>query len=98
MESSLAACLRRLVEEAEQELQSLRPLPLNNKTMATIEAPNGLAEKVVKMLGDADYDTAHTALRIAELLLQHRHTALMNFEIDCIKARSSSRGSHESPE
>ena len=42
--------------------------------------PVQLAEEIVKVVGDADSDTAQTALAIARLLLQHRDSAAIEFE------------------
>ena len=41
--------------------------------------PQQLADKVVEALGDADSNTAHTALEIAKLLLIHRESAARQF-------------------
>jgi hypothetical protein len=42
--------------------------------------PQRLAEEVFRLVGDADYDTAQTALAIARLILQHRDCAAIEFE------------------
>ncbi len=42
--------------------------------------PTDLAEQLVKTLGDADSNTAHTALKFAELLLVHRDHAQLDFD------------------
>ena len=46
--------------------------------------PQSLAEEVLKVVGDADSDTARTALDIASLLLGHRDRACIEFEKQCI--------------
>lgn len=46
--------------------------------------PSRLAEEIIKTLGDADSDTALTALAIARLLLVHRMNAQAEFERKCI--------------
>jgi len=46
--------------------------------------PIHLAEEIVKIVGDADSDTAQTAVAIARLLLLHREHCLINFERDAI--------------
>lgn len=46
--------------------------------------PSKLADEIVKTLGDADSDTALTALDIARLLLVHRIHAQAEFERKCI--------------
>jgi hypothetical protein len=43
-----------------------------------------LAEEVMKVVGDADNNTAHTALQIARLLLLHRSDAESDFHRECI--------------
>lgn len=45
--------------------------------------PVQLAEEIVKVVGDADDNTARTALEIARLLLIHRKEAEIDFERDC---------------
>jgi len=44
--------------------------------------PTQLAEEVMKVVGDVDSNTAHTALEIAKLLLIHRETAARQFVND----------------
>jgi hypothetical protein len=41
--------------------------------------PIELAQQVLRVVGDADADTAHTALEIARLLLNHRERAAIDF-------------------
>ena len=45
--------------------------------------PVQLAAEIVKVVGDADDNTARTALEIARLLLIHRKEAEIDFERDC---------------
>lgn len=40
----------------------------------------------MKVIGDADHNTAQIALQISELLLSHRKIALLEFEEECISA------------
>jgi len=42
--------------------------------------PQELATEIVKTLGEADSNTAHTALKIAELLLIHRDHGQLDFD------------------
>jgi len=42
--------------------------------------PQELADAIIKALGDADSNTAHTALKIAQLLLIHRDHAHLDFD------------------
>lgn len=42
--------------------------------------PQELASQLVRVLADVDSNTAHTALKIAELLISHRDHALLDFE------------------
>jgi hypothetical protein len=42
--------------------------------------PQKMADELLKTIGDADSNTAHTALKIAELLLVHRDHAQLDFE------------------
>jgi hypothetical protein len=44
--------------------------------------PEDLAKLLIKTMGDADYNTAHTALEIAKLLLIHRDSAARRFVND----------------
>jgi hypothetical protein len=50
--------------------------------------PQDLANELVKMLGDADSNTAHTALKIAELLLVHRDHDQLNFDRNLLSDQS----------
>jgi hypothetical protein len=43
------------------------------------EHPLALAEKIVKIAGDADENTARVALEIARLLLAHREAEKVKF-------------------
>jgi len=45
--------------------------------------PLQLAEEVMKTVGDADLDTALTALQIARLLLFHREESALEFQRQC---------------
>ncbi len=47
-----------------------------------MDQPGKLAEHLIKTLGDADYNTAHTALEIAKLLLLHRNAEMRAFVSD----------------
>ena len=51
--------------------------------------PQALAEEVLKVVGDADENTAHTALKIADLLLTHRKMAEIDFHQQCFNAAES---------
>jgi hypothetical protein len=42
--------------------------------------PQELANQIVKTLGEADSNTAHTALKIAQLLLTHRDHEQLDFD------------------
>ena len=42
--------------------------------------PQELANRLMETLGDADSNTAHTALKIAALLLAHRDHAQLDFD------------------
>lgn len=44
--------------------------------------PDTLANELMKTLGDADSNTAHTALEIAKLLLIHREHGAMVFTLN----------------
>lgn len=50
--------------------------------------PQELANELVKTLGDADSNTAHTALKIAELLLVHRDHAQLDFDRNLVSGQS----------
>jgi hypothetical protein len=60
-------------------------LDLENRDRAT---PIQLAEEIVRLVGDADDNTAHTALQIAGLLLAHRKLAELDFHDECINDQS----------
>jgi len=45
--------------------------------------PSELAKRLVKELGDADSNTALTALQIARLLILHREQAVGDFQQEC---------------
>ena len=51
-------------------------------------APVQLAEEIVKVVGDADDCTAHSALQIAEILLKHRKQAEIEFQRGCLSGES----------
>jgi hypothetical protein len=42
--------------------------------------PIQMAEEIIKVVGDADSHTAHTALQIARLLILHRDDTRIEFE------------------
>jgi hypothetical protein len=48
--------------------------------IVTGQHPQALADKIVSVVGDADSNTAYTAIKIAELLLIHRDHSLLEFE------------------
>ncbi|MGH9544687.1 MAG: hypothetical protein ACRD23_05675 [Terriglobales bacterium] len=50
--------------------------------------PVQLAEEVIKVVGDAEESTAHSALQIAEILLKHRKSAEIEFQRRCISGES----------
>jgi hypothetical protein len=50
--------------------------------------PVQLAEEIVRVVGDADDNTANTAIKIAELLLLHRTMAEINFRKECLTSAS----------
>lgn len=47
--------------------------------------PVQLAEEIVKIVGDFDDNTAHIALQIARLLLEHRQLAELEFRRLCLE-------------
>jgi hypothetical protein len=54
--------------------------------MASVSTPVQLAEEIVKQIGDADRDTAVTALEIARLLVNHRERAAIDFSTSSDRA------------
>lgn len=50
--------------------------------------PDELARNLIKTLGDADSNTAHTALDIAKLLLIHRNAQARSFVNDLSSGQS----------
>jgi hypothetical protein len=59
-----------------------------------VNTPVRLAEEIVKQVGDADHDTAVTALDIARLLLFYRERAATHFTSEA--AQSLAEGSNSS--
>jgi hypothetical protein len=55
----------------------------------TGQRPQKLADEVIKALRDADSNTAHTALEIAQLLLRHRDHAQLDYDREMLSAQSS---------
>jgi hypothetical protein len=53
-----------------------------------MKTPGELAEDVIRLMGDADSNTAHTAMRIAELLLTHRDHAQLDFDRQMLTGQS----------
>jgi hypothetical protein len=53
-----------------------------------MQHPQKLADEIVKTIGEADSNTAHTALKIAELLLVHRDHAQLEFEREVLSGQS----------
>lgn len=54
----------------------------------TGQTPIQLAEQILRLVGDADDNTARTALRIADELLQHRKRAEIDFHQECLTGDS----------
>lgn len=54
----------------------------------TGQTPIELAEEIVKVVGDADDNTAHSALEIAAILLRHRKSAEIDFHHECLTGGS----------
>jgi len=53
-----------------------------------MQHPQTLADEIVKTIGEADSNTAHTALKIAELLLVHRDHAHLDFDRELLSDQS----------
>jgi hypothetical protein len=60
-----------------------------------VNTPVRLAEEIVKQMGDADHDTAVTALDIARLLVDHRERGAIHFNASTV--RELSEDSHSTP-
>lgn len=56
---------------------------------ASRATPTQLAEEIIRIVRDADGNTASTAIRIAELLLVHRTLAESEFNLQCISEKAS---------
>jgi len=55
----------------------------------TGQHPQTIADSILRVLGDADSNTAHTAIKIAELLLVHRDHAQLDFDREMLTDPSS---------
>jgi hypothetical protein len=51
--------------------------------------PQDLASELVRVIRDADSNTAHTALEIAKLLIAHRDHAQLNCDREMLSGQSS---------
>lgn len=49
-----------------------------------MKSPVELAGEIFKMLGDVDYNTALTAIKISKLLLSHREVGAIEFVTETI--------------
>ncbi len=52
---------------------------MDTQDTVTGQHPQSLADAIIGTIGDADSNTAYTALKIAKLLLIHRDHALLDF-------------------
>jgi hypothetical protein len=48
-----------------------------------MQAPELLAQELLKALGDADEDTVDAAIDITQTLIRHRRRAQSKFEAEC---------------
>jgi hypothetical protein len=56
-----------------------------------MQAPETLAQELIKTLGDADENTAGAAMEIAQILRRHRRIAQIEFEQECATAELKER-------